>query len=121
MTHADAPDVTFYERQQFRQWWIWALVLIVPITVVAVAVCSVPHMPPAVLCLILLPPLIVVPLFYVLRLDTVVRSDGLYIRFYPFWWRRIGFDEIQSCQVRTYRPIREYGGWGIRYGLSGKA
>jgi hypothetical protein len=23
--------------------------------------------------------------------------------------------------VRTYRPIRDYGGWGIRYGRNGKA
>ena len=31
------------------------------------------------------------------------------------------FDEIESFKEREYRPIREYGGWGIRYGLSGKA
>ncbi|MHC4187375.1 MAG: hypothetical protein ACYSRQ_04200 [Planctomycetota bacterium] len=32
-------------------------------------------------------------------------------------------EDLKECYIRTYRPIKEYGGWGIRYGFgeSGKA
>jgi hypothetical protein len=32
----------------------------------------------------------------------------------PLLRRRIAFDEIQSVDVVRYRPIRDFGGWGIR-------
>lgn len=60
-------------------------------------------------------------LFYVLKLITEVRADGLYIRFFPLSHRIISYESIISCNARTYRPILEYGGWGIRYGRHGKA
>ena len=28
---------------------------------------------------------------------------------------------MSQYQTRQYKPIREYGGWGIRYGRGGKA
>ena len=54
---------------------------------------------------------------------TEVRSDGLCVGARPFTRlrRHIPFDQIKTCQARTYSPMREYGGWGIRYGPSGKA
>lgn len=57
------------------------------------------------------------------KLITEVRSDGVYIKFLPINWKfkRIGFEEIAKCYARKYRPIMEYGGWGIRWGTSGKA
>ena len=62
-------------------------------------------------------------LYCFMRLVTEVRSDGLYLRFVPFHlkWKRFGFDELAKCEVVTYRPLMEYGGWGIRYGPAGKA
>ena len=60
-------------------------------------------------------------LFYSLKLITEVRNDGLFIRFFPLSHKIITFDNIKSCEVRSYKPIKEYGGWGIRYGLKGKA
>ena len=35
--------------------------------------------------------------------------------------RRIPLEDLKSVEARTYSPIREYGGWGFRYGRSGKA
>ena len=32
----------------------------------------------------------------------------------------ISFDDIVSYKLRTYSPIREFGGWGIRYGFECK-
>jgi len=41
-------------------------------------------------------------------------TDSLYVRLFPLPLRRIDWDAIESYYVRTYRPIREYGGWGIK-------
>jgi len=55
-------------------------------------------------------------LLFFSQLVTEVRDDGIYIRFSPFHrtFRRIAFMEVKQCEARTYHPIREYGGWGIR-------
>ena len=62
-------------------------------------------------------------LFFFSKLVTEVRDDGIYIRFSPFHrtFRRIAFTEVKQCAARTYHPIREYRGWGIKYGYKGKA
>ena len=57
------------------------------------------------------------------RLETEVRGSGLYLRYFPFHWtfRKIPLENVRSCVARTYRPIWEYGGWGIRVGAGKKA
>jgi hypothetical protein len=60
-------------------------------------------------------------LFYRLRLVTEVRRDGLYIRFRPLREKHIPCHSIVSCAARQYRPLAEYGGWGIRRGRGGWA
>ena len=55
-----------------------------------------------------------------LRLRTEVSPTGLRVRFPPFVDREIPFAEIRRVQSRTYRPLREYGGWGIRWGGRGR-
>jgi hypothetical protein len=42
-------------------------------------------------------------------------------RFCPFVRREILFRGIRRCDARTYRPVWEYGGWGVRFGLRGRA
>jgi len=61
--------------------------------------------------------------FYLINLTTVVRGDGLYYRFFPMHlsFRKISFTNLKTYEVRTYSALREYGGWGIRWGLKGKA
>lgn len=51
-----------------------------------------------------------------LRLVIEVRDDELYVRFTPLRTRRIPYSSIARCEARTYRPLREYGGWGLRWG-----
>jgi len=62
-------------------------------------------------------------LFFSTKLVTEVRNDGIYIQFFPFHWtfRKITFGEIRRYDKRTYNPILEYGGWGIRKGRRGMA
>ena len=53
----------------------------------------------------------------------MVREDGLFVRFSPFHRREkaLGPSHLLRWHAREYRALREYGGWGIRYGAAGKA
>lgn len=61
--------------------------------------------------------------FFSVKLSTEVRNDGIYICFFPFHreFRTLPFEAIKKYEVRDYSPFKEYGGYGIRYGTSGKA
>lgn len=52
-----------------------------------------------------------------LTLITEVRTEGFYYRFPVLInrLREIRKDEISYCEVGKYHPIREFGGWGIRF------
>jgi hypothetical protein len=62
-------------------------------------------------------------LFWNSRLIVSLDSEGIRYQFVPFHRRLhlIRWVEVERAFVRTYRPIIEYGGWGIRFGLKGKA
>lgn len=62
-------------------------------------------------------------LFLKSRLVFSLGSEGLDYRFVPFHWKvhTIRWEDVATADVRTYRPILEYGGWGIRFGPKGKA
>ncbi|MBP6238630.1 MAG: hypothetical protein KA270_14875 [Saprospiraceae bacterium] len=61
--------------------------------------------------------------FTIVRLHTKINSVGIQYKFFPFHfkWQSISWNEIETSEIRTYKPIREYGGWGLRYGKQGKA
>ena len=60
------------------------------------------------------------PLFFrYMRLMVTVNDKSVDIRFRPFAHRTIPLVEIEHIEVRTYHPVREFGGWGVR-GLPGK-
>lgn len=66
-------------------------------------------------------PVAVAILFLIMKLETEVRSDGLYVRFFPIHIRCKKFtkEDLSEYYARTYRPLLEYGGWGIRCGFKG--
>jgi len=70
-------------------------------------------------------PIAIAVLFLYLKFETEVRADGLYVRYFPFHvrFKKISVDGLSECYTRQYKPIREYGGWGIRCGIfrKGKA
>jgi hypothetical protein len=61
--------------------------------------------------------------FFTMKLVTEVREDGIYVKFFGFHrkWHRFGFEDMERCWARTYSPLLEYGGWGIRIGKKGRA
>lgn len=54
-----------------------------------------------------------------LKLETYIKKDGIYVRFFPFHLtlKKYSWDNIQRFSVRQYDPITEYGGWGFRFGF----
>jgi hypothetical protein len=128
----DVSQVLYSERQRFTQWWFWALVLGIAGLMWYMAfhqlVLGVPlgnHPAPDPLMWALLVTFgIAVPLFmYAMNLKTEVRPDGLYLRIFPLHRRFqvFNWDVIDRFYTTTYRPVLDYGGWGIRYGPGGKA
>jgi hypothetical protein len=64
--------------------------------------------------------LVVAVWFLRLKLVTEVRGDGLYVCFVWLWPERtIPWDQIRDVATRTYRPIRDFGGWGVRWAARG--
>ena len=61
--------------------------------------------------------------FFSLRLETVVKDGTLRYRFFPLHpgWKEVPLEEVAGAVTVTYRPFREYGGWGIRFGRQGIA
>lgn len=60
-------------------------------------------------------------LFWTSKLVTEIVEDGIRFRFFPIIrkWKKIHKSEIAACKVRQYKPIVEYGGWGIKVGKRG--
>jgi hypothetical protein len=53
-------------------------------------------------------------LLLTMRLIVEVYPDYVSVRYVPLLRRRILTAEIAHCRAQSYRPIVEYGGWGIR-------
>ena len=131
----ESDGVLFREVQRFRQIWLWALLLSMCAAATA-AFCydcwrqlggrrPEEHLRSPSLLFIGLAVVTVTAaanlLLLVARLETEVRPGEVFVRFFPFHLKRLrlAVGEIASVEARDYRPIAEFGGWGIRYGWRG--
>jgi len=66
--------------------------------------------------------ILLIHLCFFTRMITEVTPKGLFVRFIPFHFRmkEIDLKKVVSLEAKQYRPIREYGGWGIRVGWKKK-
>ena len=62
---------------------------------------------------------VVASLAVVARLDVSVTRGSVDVRWVPLARRSIPFASIRRAEPFTYRPIRQFGGWGIRFGRRG--
>lgn len=116
----------YKEVQRFTQWWVWLLLSVVFLsTVIPIIVLSNENgFDKSFSWALVFPVLLtlgVIVLLYFLRLETTINARGIHYKFFPFPGRTIPWQEIEECYVRQYSPLKEYGGWGIRFGFSGKA
>jgi len=114
----------FNETQRFRQWWIYLIILFTIVSWGYAVIVSFQSEEPQkasedyVLILTSIIPIALILLLFSLRLVTKIRSDGIYVRFKPLQLKEkhIRPEEIKTFEVRKYKPLTEYGGWGIRTG-----
>lgn len=57
------------------------------------------------------------------KLKTSYNDTGIELTYFPLIIKKkiIPWSDVEYAYVRQYAPIREYGGWGLRYGKKGKA
>ena len=107
----------YKEKQKFRQWWLWMVLIIIPML-------SVNNLHKEEIKSYYSIITLIIPIFfYFLELRTYVTQDGVYYQFFPLHLKLhlIKKDNIKKIEAIKYNPIGDYGGWGIRYGFKGKA
>jgi len=107
----------FEENQKFTQWWLWVILLSFPIIALG------PFDENTVNIYHVLIGLFIPFLFYLFELRLKVNVEGLHYQFFPFHFKShtIKLEDIESIKAMEYSPLKEYGGWGIKYGFKGKA
>lgn len=120
----DTQTVLYVERQQIPLLWRYVMIggaaaLAAGSSVWIVADVGVrAASTPALIGLSLLGPAALI-LASCLSMCVRVTHTHLEVTILPLLRRRIPIDEIASFEPRDYRPLIEYGGWGIRYSLAG--
>ena len=109
----------FYEKQQFRHVWIWLILILILLILLIPIISGVFGVFLNIILLMI--GYCFIWLFYSMKLITEIKKDGIQITFTPFTNFIIPFNKIRSYKIREYRPILEYGGWGIRINRTGKA
>ncbi len=121
----------FTEIQTFNKWWHYALagfpVLIIAGCTLGVWLSGITNgnSKEPFLFLILISVLLFTIAAFVwlllLKLKTTINEQGILVKFFgmPFCKRTIAWSDIKSAHLIEYSPLSDYGGWGVRYSLSG--
>lgn len=126
-------EIIFSEKQKPRQWWLWIVMSgingififgIYQQVYLGKAFGNNPRSNTGLLIMAALIFLLTVLLTNI-SLETRISSEGIYVRFFPFHLKHkfFGWKQISKAYLRTYAPLKEYGGWGIRkgFGATGSA
>lgn len=123
-----ADKLLFSEKQRFTQWWVWLILVAVSVMPFFGLYHEMQKPEPfadaatntgLILSLVVIIPLVL--LFMFMRLETQITESGLNVKFFPFHFkfREFAWEELQEIYVKEYSPIFDFGGWGLRYSLSG--
>lgn len=114
--------ILFKETQKFRQWWLWLILAYVLCDALWITIKGIntdkhytfEHTGLPLLLLIL--PVALFLFILSIKLETEIKDDGIYARFFPIHkhYRYYPWTEIEKVYIRHYNPIMEYGGWGLR-------
>lgn len=119
----------FKEIQKFRQVWLWVLLIALFLLTLRDVFRSFLDNEsaakeiswPSVLGVLLM--LIIMAFLFFFQLETRIDENGIFYRWIPFQQKfsRVEWEKIEKLAVVKYRPLAEYGGWGIRFGYRGRA
>jgi hypothetical protein len=122
------PVNTFSETQKFRNPVIFILLL----GILGLSVWGIVQQifmgqpfgtkpaPDVVLILFSMIPVLFLLLFIFMKQITNIDNQGIEVIISPLGRRRISWKNIEKAYIRDYKPLMEYGGWGIRYGFGNK-
>jgi hypothetical protein len=117
------PNLRLREVQRFQQWWLWLIVYGLAVLIwwgfVQQIILGWPWgtnpAPDWMMWLTWLLFGIGFPVFFhSLRLVVEVGEAGISVRYLPLSARHFRFSDIERYQARSYKPLQEYGGWGIK-------
>lgn len=120
----------FNETQRFNQWWLWLILGLTSLAVTAKPVVSWVQSDFKntaffntgfwIGCVALT---LVIALFIFFKLSVNIDERGVSYQFFPIYLKPklIPWTTIDKIGTRKYKPLMEYGGWGYRWGMGGKA
>lgn len=106
-----------HEETQQTMWWVHAIVVVGIAASIATMIAA-----PVGGWWLIIPIVILLGLYgFFMPMKVTVSTEAMHVRFGQFGWPRWVFPigEISDVRVVTFRPIRDYGGWGIRRGEKG--
>lgn len=115
-------EVSFIERQYFRQAWLLTLIFIIAgffifaffkQIILGVPVGNKPASDTE-LTVITICVLVFISLLLSMRLETKMDVNDITVRFFPFLKKSYRWIELSKVYVRKYQPLGEFGGWGMR-------
>ena len=116
--------IYYNEIQKVTNKWLWLLVATVSVVFIYgfIEQLILKHpfgenpSPDWFLILMAILPFFLILLLLTIKLSIQINEQGIYFRFYPFHnsIKEILWKDIESVYVRKFKPISEYGGWGIR-------
>lgn len=125
-----SKEILFTEKQKFNQWWVWLILLAINglflygVFRQVVGGQQFGTNPMSNTGLLIATGLTIALTILLLnfRLDTIIKKDGIYVRFFPLHlkFKHYNWSKLSKSFVRKYSPITEYGGWGLRLGIFGK-
>lgn len=115
----------YHESQRMRIWWVWLVVgmaqLLLLWGLIQQVFLDIPwgKKPTSDAMLIVSTAIVglVIVVLFMMKLETIINSDGIHYRFPPFqWkWKRVSWDDVNEVHVIHY-SLLDYGGWGSRWG-----
>lgn len=129
----------FEEKQKLTQPWLWILLILCGILVYGIFGVglykqfvldqSLGHHPMNKIvflgfCIFVLTVITsIFALFIFGNLKTIINENEICLKFFPFHlsYKKFLWSAVERCEIITYKPVSEYGGWGIRYGIHGIA
>lgn len=122
-------NIEFREEQSFRKWWHYLIagspVIIISVMFLLVQLDLVQtksnQKEPLVFLILISFMILMFIWFLYLKLETTINEKGIIVNYHgiPFCKRNITWEEITSVSVIKYSPLSDYGGWGVKYSLSG--